>query len=156
MVAFVKRIGDTSVREKASGDPAAGKAVYQAKGCATCHAIGREGGNLGPELSDVGRRRSLKYLEESIVSPDADVAIRYRTIDIVTRAGQSVTGIRLNEDDLSIQMRDRKDDLRSFLKDDLREIRRNRPSLMPGYGKILSRKELDDVVAYLNSLRGEQ
>ena len=95
-------------------------------------------------------------MERLIVSPDADVAIRYRTIELVTRAGQSVTGIRLNEDDLSIQMRDRKDDLRSFLKDDLREIRRNRPSLMPGYGKILSRKELEDVVAYLNSLRGEQ
>jgi len=157
MVAFVRRIGDTSVREKAPGDPTAGKAVYEGKGaCGTCHAVGREGGSLGPELSDVGRRRSLKHLEESIVSPDADVAIRYRTIELVTRAGQSVTGIRLNEDDLSIQMRDRKDDLRSFLKDDLREIRRNRPSLMPGYGKILSRKELDDVVAYLNSLRGEQ
>jgi putative heme-binding domain-containing protein len=156
MVAFVKRIGNTSVREKASGDPAAGEAVYQGKGCATCHAIGQEGGSLGPELSDVGRRRSLKYLEESIVSPDADVPIRYRTLELVTRAGQSVTGIRLNEDDLSIQMRDQKDDLRSFLKDDLREIRRNRPSLMPGYGTVLSRKELDDVVAYLNSLRGEQ
>ena len=156
MVAFVKRIGDTSVREKASGDLAAGKTVYEEKGCATCHAIGREGGSLGPELSEVGRRRSVKYLEESIVSPDADVPIRFRTIELVTRAGQSATGIRLNEDDLSIQMRDQKDDLRSFLKDDLREIRRNRPSLMPGYGKILSRKELDDVVAYLNSLRGEQ
>jgi putative heme-binding domain-containing protein len=157
MVAFVKRIGNTSVRENAAGDPIAGKAIFERKGaCATCHAIGREGGSLGPELTDVGRRRSLKYLEESIAKPDADVPIRYRAIQVVTKAGRTVTGIRLNEDDLSIQLRDQNDDLQSFLKEDLREIQRDRPSLMPSYEKALSRKEMDDLVAYLNSLRGEQ
>jgi putative heme-binding domain-containing protein len=157
MVAFVKRVGNAGLREKPSGDPIAGKAVYEGKGaCASCHAIGRDGGSLGPELGDVGRRRSLAYLQESLVSPDADVAIRYRAIQVVTKTGQTITGVRLNEDDLSIQLRDQKDQLRSFLKEDVGDIRRDRPSLMPSYGKAFSRKELEDVVAYLNSLRGDQ
>lgn len=157
MVAFVKKLGTLTNNEKAPGDPVAGKAVYQGKGgCAACHAIGRDGGNLGPDLSDVGRRRDLKYLEESIVSPEADVPARYRAIQVVTKSGQTVTGIRLNEDDISIQLRDENDSLRSFLKENIREMRHDKPSLMPAYGSTLSKKEIEDVVAYLSGLRGAQ
>ena len=57
--------------------------------------------------------------------------IRYRAIQVVTKSGQTIPGIRLNEDDISIQLRDRQENLRSFLKENIREIRRDRPSLMP-------------------------
>ena len=157
MVAFVKELGSTGLNEKPAGDPVAGKAVYEGKGkCAVCHAIGREGGSLGPDLSDVGRRQNLKNLEESIVSPDTEVPIAYRAIQVVTNTRQTVTGIRLNEDDISIQLRDSSDNLRSFLKANIREIRHDRPSLMPSYRSTLSAKELEDLVAYLNSLRGAE
>lgn len=157
MVAFVKRLGTAGLFEKATGDPVAGKAVYEgAGGCTVCHSIGREGGSLGPDLSDVGRRRNLQYLEESLVTPDADVPIRYRAIQVVTKSGQTIAGIRLNEDDISVQLRDDKDNLRSFLKDNVREILHDKPSLMPPYGSTLSKKEIEDVVAYLSSLRGAQ
>jgi putative heme-binding domain-containing protein len=157
MVAFVKRLGSLTTGEKATGNPVAGKAVYEGKGgCGACHSIGRDGGSLGPDLSDVGRRRDLKYLEESLVTPEADVPIRYRAIQVVTKSGQTVGGIRLNEDDISIQLRDEKDNLRAFLKDNIREMRHDKPSLMPAYGSTLSKKEIEDVVAYLSSLRGAQ
>jgi putative heme-binding domain-containing protein len=90
---------------------------------------------------------------ESLVSPEADVPTPYRAVQIVTKAGQSTAGIRLNEDDVSIQLRDRDGNLRSFFKDNLKEIRRDKPSLMPAYGATLNKKELEDVVAYLSSLR---
>ncbi len=157
MVAFVKKLGTIPTGEKASGDPVAGKAVYDGKGgCGACHAIGHDGGNLGPDLSDVGRRRDLSYLEESLVTPEADVPVRYRAIRVVTKSGQTVAGIRLNEDDISIQLRDEKDNLRSFLKANIRELRYDKPSLMPPYGSTLNRKEIEDVVAYLSGLRGVQ
>jgi putative heme-binding domain-containing protein len=114
LVAFVKKIGTAGLAEKAPGDAVAGKAVYETKGrCMTCHSIARNGGSLGPDLADVGRRRNLKYLEESLVNPEADVPINYRALQVVTKKGQTVAGIRLNEDD-SIQVRDANDDLRSF------------------------------------------
>src|ERR1700681_1036997 len=79
MVAFVKQLGNAGLREKATGDPGAGKTIYKGKGGgAACHSIGHDGGSLGPDLSDVGRRRDLKYLEESLINPEADVPIRYR------------------------------------------------------------------------------
>jgi putative heme-binding domain-containing protein len=155
IVAFVKRLSSSGLGEKASGDPTAGKSIYQGKGgCPACHAIGRDGGSLGPALDDVGRRRGLKYLQESLISPDADVAIRYRAIQVITKSGQTIAGTRLNEDDVSVQLRDQNDNSRSFLKANIKEIRRDKPSLMPAYGTVFSKKEMEDLVAYLSSLRG--
>ena len=154
MVAFVKRIGSSGEYEKAPGDPAAGKVLYERNACATCHRIGKQGGSLGPELTDIGRRRGVSFLEESLVKPEADLPISYRGVRVVLPSGQVVAGIRLNEDDISIQLRDTSDNLRSFLKDKIKEIRRDNPSLMPAYGSILSKKQLEDLVAYLSTLRG--
>ena len=155
MVAFVQRLGAATAPEKAPGDPAAGQVVYEKKGaCAVCHILNNQGGTLGPDLTDIGRRRGLKFLEESLVKPEADVPLRYRGVRVVTISGQTVAGIRLNEDDISIQLRDTGDNLRSFLKDNIKEIRRDNPSLMPAYGSIFTRKEVEDLVAYLSSLRG--
>jgi putative heme-binding domain-containing protein len=155
MVAFVKRLGSQGLLEKAPGDPAAGQAVYQKTGCVTCHRIDMQGGSLGPELTDIGRRRGLTFLTESIVKPEADVPINYRAVQVVLKTGQTVTGIRLNYDDLSIQLRDTRDNLRSFLRENIQEIRYDRPSLMPAYASM-NKKDLEDMVAYLNSLKGVQ
>jgi putative heme-binding domain-containing protein len=156
MVAFVRSISTVNVTERAAGDAKAGKIVYDKKGaCASCHRIGNNGGSLGPELTDIGRRRGVSFLMESLVKPEADLPINFRGLRIVTASGQTVSGIRLNEDDHSIQIRDTGDNLRSFIKSNIKEIRRDSPSLMPSYATSLNKKELEDVVAYLNSLRGE-
>ena len=157
MTAFVKTLGLGGVREAAPGDARAGQVVYSGKGgCSGCHSIGGEGGSLGPDLTSVGRSRGLGYLLESLVNPAADVAVPYRAVQLTTKSGQSIGGIRLNEDDVSIQLRDSNDTLRSFYKADLTGIRRDQPSLMPAYEKSLNKKELEDLVAYLSSLRGAQ
>jgi putative heme-binding domain-containing protein len=157
VVAFLKKLGSAGPMEKAPGDAPAGQRVFEGKGgCLTCHTAGHGGGSVGPDLSEVGARRNLKYLEESLVKPEADVPIRYRGIQVITKAGQTIAGVRINEDDLSIQFRDTSDNIRSFLKTDVKEIRFDKPSLMPAYGSVLSKKEIEDLVAYLNSLRGAE
>ncbi len=88
-----------------------------------------------------------------MVKPEADLPLTYRGVRVVTGKGESFTGIRLNEDDTSIQLRDMSGNLRAFLKDSLKEIRRDKPSLMPAYGSALSKKEIEDLIAYLSSLR---
>ena len=61
---------------------------------------------MGPDLTDIGRRRGLAFLKESIVKPDAFVPNNYRAVQLVMKSGPNVSGIRLNEDDLSMQVRD--------------------------------------------------
>ena len=155
VVGFVKRLGSQGLLEKAPGDSTAGRLVYQKSGCTACHSIGLDGGNLGPDLSDIGRRRGLSFLTESLVKPEADVPIRYRAVQVVLKSGQTVTGIRLNRDDLSIQLRDTRDNLRSFLMENVQEVRYDKPSLMPVYASM-NQKDFADVIAYLNSLKGAQ
>jgi hypothetical protein len=50
-------------------------------------------------------------------------------------------------------LRDLSGNPRSFLKENIREIRRDKPSLMPSYEARLNKTELADLVAYLNSLK---
>jgi cytochrome c oxidase cbb3-type subunit 3 len=156
LVGFVKRLGSQGLFEKAPGDADAGKGIYAKSGCAGCHRIGKDGMDLGPDLTDVGRRRGLAFLEESIVKPEAFVPNSYRAVQLVMKSGPNVSGIRLNEDDLSIQLRDVGGSPRSYLKENIREVRHDKPSLMPSYESRLSKKELADLVAYLNSLKGAQ
>jgi hypothetical protein len=55
----------------------------------------------------------------------------------------------------SIQLRDERTTSVRF-QDKLSGMRYDKPSLMPAYGTVLSKKEVDDVVSYLSSLRGVQ
>ena len=156
LVGFVERLGSQGLAEKAPGDADAGKAIYAKSGCAGCHRIGKDGTDLGPDMTDVGRRRGLAFLEESIVKPDAFVSNSYRAVQLVMKSGSDVFGIRLNEDDLSIQVRDLGGNPRSYLKENIKAVRRDKPSLMPSYESRFSKQELADLVAYLNSLKGAQ
>ena len=155
IVGFVKKLG-SAPPEQAPGDPAAGKTVYEQTGCGSCHILNGAGGTLGPELTTVGRRRGLKFLEESVLKPEAELPTTYRGVRLLTKAGPTVAGIQLNEDGYSIQIRDTDGNPRSFIKDELETIDRDKPSLMPGYGSLLSESQVEDLVAYLASLRGTQ
>src|SRR5262245_60937012 len=88
ILAFVRWLGVQGAQEKASGDPAAGRAVYEGKGgCAQCHWIKGRGGALGPDLSEIGLRRSLRFLGESLTDPDKQIAEEYRTVSVLTASG---------------------------------------------------------------------
>ena len=140
---------------RVTGNAATGKSIFDGKGgCGACHSIGDRGASLGPDLGDIGVRRSAKSLRQSLVNPDAEISPQYYTVVVVTKGGEAIRGLTLNEDDLSIQVRDINGNPRSFLKDDLRTTWREQRSLMPPYATRLSGTEIDDVVAYLRTLKG--
>ena len=131
------------------GDPVHGKAIYDAKGCAGCHRMGDSGSLFGPELTGIGSKRSRDYLRESIVNPSADIAPEYEGVSVTTNAGKHLTGIRINEDTFTLQLRLPDMQMALFNK---KELLSNRPlakSLMPTYQ--LSASDLDDLLAYLDT-----
>lgn len=79
-----------------------------------------------------------------------------RYVRAVTRDGKTVTGRRLNEDTYTVQLIDTNERLVSFLKADLREYAVLKTSAMPSYKDRLTAEELDDVVAYLRTLKGSR
>jgi putative heme-binding domain-containing protein len=152
IVAYVQQLARQGSKETATGDAVAGRLVYQKNGCAACHSIDGKGGSLGPDLSDIGAKRAVRHLRESLLEPNADIPLDYRTVEVISLTGKSIGGIHLNEDEYSLHLRDAQGNLRSFMKSELKEIKLPRESLMPDY-RSLSKDELENLVGYLSSLR---
>jgi cytochrome c oxidase cbb3-type subunit III len=156
VVAFVRTLGRVS-RQTLPGDAASGAQVYQANGCATCHTIQGRGGAFGPDLTDVGARSSPAFLRESLLDPVADVPTGFMQVRAVTRGGQRLTGVRVNEDPFSIQFRGATGALHSFFKSELAEFAKDEGKTpMPSYRDRLDATALDNLVAYLVSLEGSR
>jgi putative heme-binding domain-containing protein len=154
---YVRSLGRIAV-VKVPGDPVKGKQYYEAKGgCTACHIVSGRGGTMGPNLTDIGARRSAAYLREALIDPGASVPEGFLVVSIVARDGQKVRGIRSNEDSFTIQLRDASNVFHSFRKLDLAELKKEfGASMMPGYRDVLAASEIDDLVAYLAGLRGEK
>jgi putative heme-binding domain-containing protein len=157
VVAYVRTLGRVA-RPAAPGDVERGKALYDTKGnCAACHTISGHGGAAGPDLTEIGASKGLDYLRAALVDPGAAVPDGFLQVRVVTKDGSRITGVRINEDNSSIQLRDLSGKLHSYWKDELREINKDYgKSPMPSYRDIFTPPQLDDVVAYLQSLQGEQ
>jgi putative heme-binding domain-containing protein len=139
---------------KVSGDPVAGKALFTgAGGCASCHSLDEPTLSFGSDLTWIGILRTPAALRRSIVDPDDQVFRRYYTVVVETNAGQRFEGLAQSEDDRSIQIRGVGGQSRSFLKSDLQALKREERSLMPSYATKLSAGQIDDLVAYLRTLR---
>ncbi len=140
--------------EKATGNAPSGEKLFWGKGgCGACHRVGARGGRMGPDLTRSGRSRSLQYLRESVISPNADLTPGYNTITVVTRDGKKIVGVQRGFDNFSAQLMDAQENYHSFLKSDVTSVKREFRSLMPdGYGKMFAKAELEDLVAYLSRL----
>jgi len=133
----------------------AGQALFTGKGdCVRCHSIADHGGSLGPDLTDIGLKRTEESLRRSLTDPNAEIAREYLTVVVTTKQDQRIEGIALNEDDISVQLRDLDGNPWSFLKTNLADVRREDRSLMPSYASRLSPAEITSLVAYLRTLRG--
>jgi len=133
-------------------------------GCSTCHMIQGKGGRFGPDLTTAGASRSTEYLVESVRNPSRRLAQgifeamkefpqEYESVSVVTAEGTKLSGVILNEDQFTLQMLDTREQLHLFQKDKLRSFEKRRESAMPAYDqKALSDKDLQDLIAYLQSV----
>jgi len=167
VVAYLHTLAPTAADEEVKGDPAKGAQLYQSNGCATCHSIDGKGGGFAPQLTRIGAERSPKYLHDFLLDPGAhppaDPALPergaftgYLVTHVVTKTGKEVTGVRINEDTFTLDLEDLSGHYYSFNKSDLKSIKTEPgKSFMPSFSN-LSASDLDDLVAYLASLKGAE
>lgn len=152
------------------GNATAGQQVFNEKGnCASCHMVNGQGGRLGPDLSTVGDRRAVAEFDDGQISyadkrspsemrtdlmdPNKEVEPRWWTMKVTRADGSVVEGLRMNEDTFTIRIIDKDENLWSFSKSEVRSYERIETSTMPSYEQMLTASEVDDLVAYLFSLR---
>jgi len=167
VIVYVRTFGASAGSEVAKGDPGKGKAVYDANGCAQCHAIAGKGGGVGPDLTRIGNWRAPSYFHDMLLNPGAkppsDTALPernsftgYLVTNVVTKDGRKITGLRVNEDSFTLVLRDVSGRYYSFDKSDLQKIETEPgKSVMPSY-TALSAGDLDDLIAFLSGLKGAQ
>ena len=155
IVAYVRSLAGRGTA-RITGNRQNGEQLFWNKGqCGLCHMVEGRGKRMGPDLSRAGRVRSLAYLREAIVSPNADITPGYPTVTVVTKDGKKIVGAQRGYDDFSVQLMDAAENYYSFLRSDIASVKQEYKSTMPDtYGKQFSESELNDLVAYMSSLRG--
>jgi len=152
IVAYIRSLHSSGPAQPA-GDAVRGESLFRSKGCFQCHRIGGEGARLGPDLTVIGLSRSPDYLRRSMIDPNADVPQRYWVLTCTDGTGARYEGFIMNQDTYTVDFIDMQGELHAFMKSDLKEYRVQKVSKMPSFKDTLSAAELDDLVAYLYSLR---
>ena len=154
--AYVQSLSRTTAKPAlTAGSATRGMTIYQSNGCGSCHVVAGQGGTLGPELTAIGSRRGGTYLREAIVKPAAAHPTGYLVVRAVTASGADVRGIRVNEDVFWVHIRDASGTVHALQKSELKSLDREiDASLMPSYATRIKDAELDDLIAYLSTLRG--
>jgi putative heme-binding domain-containing protein len=159
VISYLRTLSSPGGPEPEKGDAARGEQLFWAKergNCGQCHMVGPRGGRIGPNLSRIGAARSVTALEREIRNPAEVIPVGFETVTVVTKEGRRIRGARKNEDTFSVQVMTANEDILSFSKKEVEVVPELERSLMPAYGpERLSEGDLNDVVRYLRSLRGE-
>ncbi|MGL4550861.1 MAG: hypothetical protein ACRC33_06710, partial [Gemmataceae bacterium] len=129
----------------------AGKLVFERNACVKCHRVD-EDTVRGPGLKAVGKGQKKGYLIESVLYPSAVIKTGFETERVQTNGGKVLTGV-VRDEGTHLRVLDGDNDVRVAKKAvETREVQKL--SIMPeGQEKQLSRREFEDLVAYLESLR---
>jgi putative heme-binding domain-containing protein len=143
-----------AARVKAEGDPARGEAVFRRRelSCFQCHAIGGAGAAVGPDFQSLGASAPVDYLVESLLKPDAKQKEGYVSMQVLTKDGDVLSGVRVRENDRELVLRDAiRDEIVIPL--DRIEAKRETASIMPsGLADLLTDGEFLDLVRFLSEL----
>lgn len=142
---------------KVKGDPEKGRQLFfDAEGkayCGKCHTVRGEGGKVGPNLSYVGTSRTMPFILESLLEPKAVITAGYSSVLILTKKGEFITGIKINEDDSSLDIVNKDGNKLHIEKSRIKKFKTQKISIMPGnFEDILSVEEIGDILAFLTTL----
>ena len=140
----------------ASGDAARGRSIFfgATPGCGACHRVGLEGGRIGPDLTKIGAIRAGRDLLESIVYPSSTFAQGYEPWRVTTRDDEEYQGVLVERAAEYVVLRGAGGADVRIVRDNIRQMQRSEVSVMPeGLDRALTREQLRDLLAYLQSLK---
>jgi putative heme-binding domain-containing protein len=138
------------------GDSERGRAVFfgTTAACSSCHRVGDQGGQIGPDLTRIGVTRSGRDLVESILVPGSTIAQGYETYLVQTADGQLYSGIIGRQTPELVVLLDSARNEQRIRRDRIEQMSRQPTSIMPeGFGRTLTRDQLGDLLAFLQSLK---
>jgi putative heme-binding domain-containing protein len=140
------------------GDVTNGRIVFHTTGtCIQCHQVNGLGKEVGPNLSEIGKKLTRQALFESILYPSAGISHNFESWVVATTDGNILTGLITSETADEIVMKDAKSIVRTLKKSEIDQRKKSEASLMPAdLQKVLSEKELIDIVEFMTTLKEAQ
>jgi putative heme-binding domain-containing protein len=138
------------------GNAAHGKELFEREttSCITCHRVGPIGADFGPALSEIGTKLGRDAIFESIIDPNAGIAMGFETTQLTLKDGSAAVGIVRSEtaDDLILAMP--RGIQVPYKKSEIAAREKLPNSMMPsGLNQVLSVQDLVDLVEYLSTLK---
>ncbi len=138
------------------GDVRRGQAVFNGTkaACSSCHAIGYLGGNVGPDLTHIGKIRTERDLLESIVFPSASFVRSYEPVQVTTKSGKVHNGLLRKDAPDEVVLATGANQEARIARDDIEDVQPSKVSVMPaGLDQQLTVRELADLVAFLKACK---
>jgi len=137
------------------GNPQIGKKIFLTSTkalCSKCHSLSKSSMQIGPSLEGIANRHNSKYFLESMLDPQAVVTPGYGRISILLKDQNSLEGILMKENNIEVHLK-RSDGKISIINKKNIESRTKPIGGMISMKEILSKRELRDLVAFLNTLK---
>ncbi|MDA7675646.1 HEAT repeat domain-containing protein [Verrucomicrobia bacterium] len=144
------------LQELGEGNASRGRVLFYKErvACASCHRIDSRGGQLGPDLSQIGRIRQPRDLVEAVLYPSATVVNGYENYAFELSGGETLDGMIHRETREAVYLINGGMSEMRIDRKQIEHVHNSTVSLMPsGFEQILSRHELLDLIAYLQTCR---
>ena len=90
------------------GNPARGALIFSSptQACLSCHQVGKAGGQVGPNLSQIAAQRKFSEIVDSLWYPQNQVEERYRAVAVLLTDGRLVRGYKVMENEKELVLKD--------------------------------------------------
>lgn len=122
--------------------------------CIRCHKMRGNGGEVGPELTNIGNVLSRKQILEALIEPSIRLAPGYGMVSLTLKDGQKVTGTLMEENDDELVVRTSDTEPLNIPISSIKK-RSNNPSSMPPMGTLMTKREIRDMVEFLINRKGD-
>lgn len=156
----VKRLGSVVQPQQIMalpGDSSRGRKVFfetASVSCKNCHRIGKEGKEVGPELSAIGKKYDRTALLESMLQPSKLIDPKYVTYLAEIDDGRVVSGLLLRKDASEVVLKDAQNMEVRIPAGQILTLVPQGQSLMPDLLlRDMTAQQVADLLAYLSSLK---
>jgi putative heme-binding domain-containing protein len=131
-----------------------GRSLYHAVACAACHGFAGSGGGVGPDLTTVANKFSVRDLLTAILEPSAAISDQYGSSIVTRRDGSTVFGRAVQQEGggYAVYPMDPTSEPTMIAAGEVAKVAESPISQMPiGLTYALNEDELRDLIAYLMS-----
>ncbi|MBW3598012.1 MAG: HEAT repeat domain-containing protein [Planctomycetes bacterium] len=140
----------------AGGNAERGRRIFFEKtdvACVRCHEVQGTGGEVGPDLTNIGADKKRDYLLEAIVAPSRTIAKNFETAVVATEEGFVHTGVVKFEDEAVLRLVTAEGKQITIDKETIEERRTGKSAMPEDLLKHLTRPDIRDLVEFLANLK---